>query len=102
MARSSRPELEKDNPMAPQMYVRHASRQARTRGTIPSRSSGQADLSETLLKLTEAAEAFVNGMPRWKRMDAEREALLDAITHAQLILSREHSSVTMPHHAVVP
>ena len=101
MARSSRPELVKDNPMAPQMYVRHASRQAR-HGAMPSRSSDQADLADTLLKLTEAAEAFVNGMPRRKRMDAEREALLDAITHAQLVLSREHSSVTMPHHSVAP
>ena len=98
MARSRRPELEKDNPMAPQMYVRQGSRQSRGRGGLASRSQGQADLAETLLKLTEAAETFVMEMPRLKRMDDQREALLDAITHAQLILSVEHSSPKTPPH----
>lgn len=39
------------------------------------------------LRLAEKAEAFVNRAPRQKRMDAERSALLDAISHAQLVLS---------------
>jgi len=98
MARSRRPELEKDNPIAPQMYVRHASRQSRTGSGRPSGSHGQADLAETLLKLTEAAETFVREMPRLRRMDDQREALLDAITHAQLILSVEESSPKTPPH----
>jgi hypothetical protein len=42
---------------------------------------------EALLAITEAAERFVNRSPRSKRLEAERQALLDAITQAQLILS---------------
>ena len=42
---------------------------------------------EALLVITEAAERFVNRSPRSKRLEAERQALLDAIRQAQLILS---------------
>ena len=42
---------------------------------------------EALLAITEAAERFVNRSPRSKRLEAERQALLDAIRQAQLILS---------------
>ena len=42
---------------------------------------------EALLAITEAAEGFVNRSPRSKRLEAERQALLDAIRQAQLILS---------------
>ena len=37
--------------------------------------------------LTDAAERFVNHTPRIKRLEAERQALLDAIRQAQLLLS---------------
>jgi len=42
---------------------------------------------EALMAITEAAEGFVNRSPRSKRLEAERQALLDAIRQAQLILS---------------
>jgi len=42
---------------------------------------------EALLAITEAAERFVNRSARSKRLEAERQALLDAIRQAQLILS---------------
>jgi hypothetical protein len=38
-------------------------------------------------RLTDAAEKFVNRSPRVKRIQSERSALLDAISHAQLVLS---------------
>ncbi len=38
-------------------------------------------------RLTDAAEHFVNRSPRVRRIQAERSALLDAISHAQLVLS---------------
>jgi hypothetical protein len=40
-----------------------------------------------LTSVTEAAEQFVNRTPRLKRLEAERQALLDAIRQAQLVLS---------------
>jgi chromosome segregation ATPase len=45
------------------------------------------DLIETLHRLTNAAEVFVNRSPKVKRLEAERSALLDAIAAAQLALS---------------
>ena len=45
------------------------------------------DVVRAFHRLTYAAEAFVNRAPRVKRIHAERAALLDAITNAQLVLS---------------
>jgi hypothetical protein len=45
------------------------------------------DLWEALLALTDAAERFVNRSPRSKRLEADRQVLLDAIRQAQLVLS---------------
>ncbi|HET9962287.1 MAG TPA: hypothetical protein VFQ34_08140 [Nitrospiraceae bacterium] len=80
MARSSRPELEKDNPTAPQPRRRRRRIQDRSGG-------GMVTAGEALELLTSAAERFVDGAPRVKRLEAERQALLDAITRAQLVLS---------------
>ena len=44
-------------------------------------------LWDAVLALTDAAERFVNRSPRSKRLEGERQALLDAIRQAQLILS---------------
>lgn len=40
-----------------------------------------------LSRVTDAAERFVNRSPRLKRLEAERQELLDAIRQAQLLLS---------------
>src|SRR5437868_1014111 len=45
------------------------------------------DAANTLQQLTLAAAAFVNRAPKVRRIDHERAALLDAITHAELVLS---------------
>ena len=42
---------------------------------------------DLLKEITAAAERFVNKAPRQIRMETERQALLDAITRAQLLLS---------------
>jgi hypothetical protein len=42
---------------------------------------------ESFEGITNAAERFVNRSPRVKRLEAERQALLDAIRRAQLLLS---------------
>lgn len=87
MARSRRPELEKDNPVAPQPYVGPRRRQARAHKSGSTRAAAQSEMSKTLQTLMEAAERFVNGAPKSKKLEAERNALLDAITQAQWLLS---------------
>ncbi|HMU54663.1 MAG TPA: hypothetical protein PKA61_06640 [Nitrospira sp.] len=81
MARSRRPELEKDNPSAPAVYV------GRRRKGKHLHDGDGTGIVEMLEHLTDAAERFVNRVPRLKKHEAERQALLDAITQAQLILS---------------
>lgn len=48
-----------------------------------------------LTRVTEAAERFVNRTPRLKRLEIERQALLDAIRQAQLVLSVKRWSPAM-------
>lgn len=83
----SRPELIKDNPVAPQMYVGPRRRLARAAST--SQVPTQGDMAETLQTLTAAAKGFVATVPASKKRQAERDALLDAITQAQRLLSGE-------------
>ncbi|HEX5545007.1 MAG TPA: hypothetical protein VFX10_05870 [Nitrospira sp.] len=45
------------------------------------------ELAAAFRRLADTAETFVNRAPKQKRLDAERSALLDAISHAQLVLS---------------
>jgi len=86
MARSNRPELVKDNPAAPQMYVRRRKKSPRA---VQPASDDPGTYADSLQTLTEAAERFLSAVPRWKRVESERDALLDAITQAQLLLSVE-------------
>lgn len=45
------------------------------------------DLLQACQRLAETAELFANRAPRQKRLEAERSALFDALSHAQLVLS---------------
>lgn len=45
------------------------------------------DLFQACRHLAKTAESFVNRIPRQKRIEAERSALFDALSHAQLVLS---------------
>ena len=87
MARSRRPELEKDNPVAPQPYVGPRRRQAHAHASGSTREAAQSELSTILQTLVIAAEEFVNGAARSKKLEPERNALLDAVTQAQWLLS---------------
>ena len=89
MAVFRRPELEKDNPIAPQMYVGPRRRRARLREASLSPASRQRDMAERLQALTAAAERFVASVPPSKKLQEERRALLEAIIQAQQLLSRE-------------
>ncbi len=84
-----RPELGKDNPVAPQMYVGPRRRLALARAAAKSQVPTQGDLAETLQTLTSAAKRFVATVPASKKRQEERDALLEAITQAQRFLSGE-------------
>ena len=96
MARSRRPELEKDNPIAPQPYVGPRRKHALSRDTSSPRAAAQSEMEKTLQTLMEAAERFLNGAPRSKKLEQERNSLLDAITQAQWLLSVEHMPAKRP------
>lgn len=84
-----RPELEKDNPVAPQMYVGPRRRRALARAARKPQAPAPGNLTEMLQNLTAAAERFVAGVPASKQRHKERTALLKAIMHAQRLLSDE-------------
>ncbi len=93
MARSRRPELEKDNPTAPQLYVGPRRRRALSRKASASHTQAQDGMAAAMQALTAAAEEFVNGVPYVQELDKERNALLEAIAQAQTLLSAEHVAV---------
>ncbi len=83
MAVFRRPELEKDNPTAPQMYVGPRRRRALLREASLLPASRQGDMAETMQALTVAAERFVAMVPPSKKLQEERSALLEAIVQAR-------------------
>lgn len=48
-------------------------------------------LRDTLTRLLEAAERFEGKTPKYRRIESERQALREAITQAQLVLSLENA-----------
>lgn len=82
-----RPELEKDNPVAPQMYVGPRRRLALARAASKAQAPAPEELTETLQALTAAASRFVAGVRPTQKLDEERSALLEAIAQAQRLLS---------------
>lgn len=89
-----RPELEKDNPVAPQMYVGPRRRHALTRAASTLRIASQESVAEVIQRLTSAAERFVAAVPPARQSTQERKALLKAIAlaHKSLVeASRDES-----------
>lgn len=84
-----RPELEKDNPVAPQMYVGPRRRLALARAASKSKDAAQSDMAGALQTLTAAAEGFVATVPVSKKRHKERSALLKAIAQARRHLTGE-------------
>jgi len=87
MAVFRRPELEKDNPVAPQMYVGPRRRRALTRAASTAQVTSQESVAEVIQRLTVAAERFVAAVPPARQSTRERKALLKAITLAQKSLA---------------
>jgi hypothetical protein len=83
MAVFRRPELEKDNPIAPQMYVGPRRRRALATAALAPYITLQESAADVIQRLTEAAERFLASVPPGRQSTQERKALLKAITLAQ-------------------
>lgn len=85
-----RPELEKDNPIAPQPYIGPRRRLAMARAAAASGEGGETgDIQETLQTLTEAAERYVRAVPKGQKADTQYRALCAAILQAKRFLSAD-------------
>ncbi|MCS6297942.1 MAG: hypothetical protein H8K09_17035 [Nitrospira sp.] len=93
---SRRPELEKDNPVAPQIYVGPRRKRAMARKASSEPTAAPDGMATRLQRLVDAAEQFVHSMPPVQETDKERTALLEAISHAQGCLSIEDRPATRP------
>lgn len=84
-----RPELEKDNPVAPQPYIGPRRRLAMARAAASGKATEPADVRDTLKTLVEAATYFVKSRPKAKKTEKELGVLRKAITQAERVLNTE-------------
>ena len=89
MAIFRRPELEKDNPIAPQPYIGPRRRLAMARAAALGESIEVGGMRDTLQTLIEAATGVVNSLPKNKKVDQRVKALREAITQAKHVLAVE-------------
>jgi hypothetical protein len=82
-----RPELEKDNPIAPEPYVGPRRRLALAHAAASKEFTQENDLKKTLRALTLAASRYVDSLPKAKKKDREFKELQNAIARAERVLS---------------
>lgn len=82
-----RPELEKDNPIAPEPYVGPRRRLAMARAMAAGKSAEAGDVLETLQVLTEAAARVVKRLSNRRKADEDLEILREAVAQAERTLS---------------
>jgi hypothetical protein len=82
-----RPELEKDNPIAPQPYIGPRRRLAMARAAASGELSEAGDMKEALQTLMKEASRFVNSLPKARKADVGLKALRDAIAQAEQVLA---------------
>ena len=84
-----RPELEKDNPMAPQPYVGPRRRLALARAAALKEFTEENDLKKALRDLTLAASHYVDRMSKTRKTEKSLKVLRDAIAQAERVLAAE-------------
>ena len=89
-----RPELEKDNPTAPQPYVGPRRRRSKARATSAEEPVGAEQIKERLQILAKAASRFVKSLPKTRKTDEGLNVLQDAIIQAERALSVKGRSLT--------
>ena len=82
-----RPELEKDNPIAPQPYVGPRRRLALARAAASKERTEENDLKKTLRVLTLAASRYVENSPTTRKTEKSLKILRDAIARAKRVLA---------------
>lgn len=86
-----RPELEKDNPIAPEPYVGPRRRLAMARAVAAGKSGEADDVMETLQVLTEAASRVVKRLSSRRKTDGDLEILREAVAQAErMLLAQEY------------
>jgi len=81
-----RPELEKDNPIAPQPYIGPRRRRAMARAALKEFTEDN-DVEKALQTLTLAASRYVNSRPKTRKPDKSLKVLRDAIAQAEGVLA---------------
>ncbi|MBX3335292.1 MAG: hypothetical protein KF876_14295 [Nitrospira sp.] len=82
-----RPELEKDNPIAPEPYIGPRRRLAMARAAALEKSTESGNLKEVLRTLTSAAAEFLREQPNVRKPGRSLTALRDAIAKADQMLA---------------
>ena len=83
-----RPELEKDNPIAPEPYVGPRRRLAMARAVAAGKSAEPGDVMETLQVLAKAAAQVVKRLSHQGKADKDLQTLREAIAQAERTLSK--------------
>lgn len=91
-----RPELEKDNPIAPQPYVGPRRRLALARAIGSREFTEENDLKKALRALTRAASRYVDREPKTRKAGKSLKVLRDAIAQAERVLAAEDARGTRP------
>lgn len=84
-----RPELEKDNPVAPEPYIGPRRRLAMARVAAAERSIGGRNAKETLRALVDAANRFLKELPEGRKPGKNLVALREAIAKADQVLAAQ-------------
>jgi hypothetical protein len=87
-----RPELEKDNPIAPEPYVGPRRRLALARAASSGKLAEAGDMRDTLQTLAEAVSRYVDRLPRARKTEKGLKVLRDAIAQAERVLAAEERS----------
>lgn len=84
-----RPELEKDNPSAPEPYVGPRRRLAMAQAAASGEPAEENEVKTTLRALTIAASRYVDGLSKTRRRGEGVKALRTAIAQAERVLAAE-------------
>ncbi|MGC4097258.1 MAG: hypothetical protein QM706_09095 [Nitrospira sp.] len=82
-----RPELEKDNPIAPEPYVGPRRRLAMARAASLENPAEADDVNDTLWNLVEAASRYIDCLPKKRRTKKELKELQSAIAQAERVIA---------------
>lgn len=88
----NRPELEKDNPIAPEPYVGPRRRLAMARAAALESSTEAEDMKEMLQTLVGAATRFLREQPKVRKPGRSLTALRNTIEKANQVLAAENRS----------